>query len=445
MKVAEYCIKHVENFNHVVKTEEDLKVKVILPFLITLGYSESFFRFENNIPVQVGTKSTVVKSDIEVLLDGRVQMVIDTKRPSLSISERDVIQVVSYAKLVATPPALYGVVTNGKETVVINIFSGQRTDIVPDKKQLLLDIEKSAPNTFTEIQLREIKSVLLTIQEHKDLFNVIDRCKEIIEKKGLIRSDQSFREITKILLVKMNEERRVNFGEEGGNRFLRSYFDAYSKINKATYSTIITALFDEAKRKYPNVYSQDDDVLRLTDEECLQEIVKQLEPFSFLGTGDDIKGAVYEIFLKSTLRGDFDQYFTPREIVDFMVQFADPKVGDRILDPACGSGGFLIQAFKHVNRKILDNSCNKAASARETQKLASDLVEKCLWGNEADSDLHVLAKINLIMHGDGWNHITQGDTLSTNILKDNFFDKILTNPPFTIKYNFPDRVRRKLG
>ncbi|MDR1964010.1 MAG: type I restriction enzyme HsdR N-terminal domain-containing protein, partial [Planctomycetaceae bacterium] len=184
MNIAEYCIKHVENFNHAVKTEEDLKVKVILPFLNTLGYSESFFRFENNIPVQVGTKSTVVKSDIEVLFDGHVQMVIDTKRPSHSISERDVIQVVSYAKLVATPPALYGVVTNGKETVVINIFSGQRTDIVPDKKQLLRDIEKSVSNTFTEIQLREIKSVLLTIQEHKDLFNVIDRCKEIIEKKG---------------------------------------------------------------------------------------------------------------------------------------------------------------------------------------------------------------------------------------------------------------------
>jgi type I restriction enzyme M protein len=437
MNITKYCMEYVENFN-AVKTEEDLKIRVIIPFLKTLGYSESFFRFENRISVQVGTKSTEVRSDIEILVNGRVQMVIDTKRPAHSISERDIIQVISYAKLVTTPPALYGIVTNGKETVVVNVFTGQRKDIIPDREHLLDDIEKSVPKKFTEVQLREIKSVLLTIQEHKELFNVINRCKEIIEKKGLIRSDQSFREITKILLVKMNEERRAHFGEENGNRFLQDYFDAYSRVNKVTYAQIMTALFEEAKVKYPNIYNQNEDILRLTDEKCLQSIVKQLEPFSFLGTGDDIKGAVYEIFLKSTLRGDFDQYFTPREIVDFMVKFANPKVGDRILDPACGSGGFLIQAFKYVNQEIVNRNSNEKELNRKTKKLTSDLVEKCLWGNEADNDLHILAKINLIMHGDGWNHITQGDTLTTKVLKDNFFDVILTNPPFTIPYPFPD-------
>jgi len=433
MNIKEYCIEHVENFNHVIKTEEDLKINVLLPFLDELGYSRLSMRFENMIAVQVGTKSTSVHSDVEIFVDDKVQFVIDAKRPSHSISERDMIQAVSYAKLVATPPALYAAVTNGKETVVVNVFSGQRTDRFPDKKQLLRDIKKNVPQPFSAVQLREIKSVLLTIQEHKELYAVINRCKDIIEKKGLIRTDQSFREITKILLVKMNEERRVHSGEEGGNRFLTDYFDAYSRANQSTYVKTMLQLFDEAKTKYPGIYNDDEDTLRLSDEECLREIVKQLEPFSFLGTGDDIKGAVYEIFLKTTLRGDFDQYFTPREIVDFMVKFADPGIGDKILDPACGSGGFLIQSFKYVNRKIIDET-----SAKNITVLTNDLVEKCLWGNEADNDLHVLAKINLIMHGDGWNHITQGDTLSSTVLQDNYFDKILTNPPFTIKYNFPE-------
>ena len=432
MNIKEYCSKHVENFNGTIKTEEDLKVKVAVPFLNEIGYSRESLRFENRIAVQVGTKSTVVKSDVEVMVNERVQMIIDTKRPSHAISERDIIQVVSYAKLIATPPALYAVVTNGTETVTVNVFSGQRTHEIPTKRQLLLDIEKNIPKTFSEIQLREIKSVLLTIQEHKELYTVINRCKDIIEKKGLIRSDQSFREITKILLVKMNEERRASAGEEGGNRFLAEYFTAYSKANRSSFSKTMVKLFEEAKRKYPGVYNDAEDTLRLVDEECLREVVTQLAPFSFLGTGDDIKGAVYEIFLKTTLRGDFDQYFTPREIVDFMVKFSDPDIGDRILDPACGSGGFLIQSFRYVNRKIFDGTPKNAAT------LANDLVEKCLWGNEADNDLHILAKINLIMHGDGWNHISQGDTLSTTALRDNFFDKILTNPPFTIKYNFPE-------
>jgi len=437
MNIKEYCTKNVENFNSTIKTEEDLKVKVFIPFLNELGFPRESLRLANRIPVQVGTKSTTVESDVEILVDGKVQMVIDTKRPLHSISERDIIQAVSYAKLVATPPALYAVVTNGRETVTVNVFSGQRTEAIPNKRRLLRDIEKNVPKTFSEIQLREIKSVLLTIQEHKELYAVINRCKEVIEKKGLIRSDQSFREITKILLVKMNEERQANAGEEGGNRFLKEYFDAYSRANQSTYVKTMVKLFEEAKSKYPNIYNEDEDTLRLSDEECLREIVKQLEPFSFLGTGDDIKGAVYEIFLKTTLRGDFDQYFTPREIVDFIVKFADPGIGDKILDPACGSGGFLIQSFKYVNRKIIDGASEKKAAS-----LTNNLVEKCLWGNEADNDLHVLAKINLIMHGDGWNHITQGDTLSTTVLRDGFFDKILTNPPFTIKYNFPEILSR---
>ena len=142
---------------------------------------------------------------------------------------------------------------------------------------------------------------------------------------------------------------------------------------------------------------------------CICHLIKNLEPFSFLGTGDDIKGTVYEIFLKATLRGEFDQYFTPREIVEFMVKCADPNIGDVVLDPACGSGGFLIQAFNYVNAKIASSN----GSEIENNNKFKNLIDKCLWGHEADYDLHVLAKINLIMHGDGWNNIYQGDTLSS--------------------------------
>ncbi|UFJ39939.1 N-6 DNA methylase [Brevibacillus humidisoli] len=229
----------------------------------------------------------------------------------------------------------------------------------------------------------------------------------------------------------MNEERRVKVGE-GTNRFTKEYLETNALVNKTTELNVFANLFNDAKNKYPDIYTNADESLSITDNDCLVEVVKNLEPFSFLGTGDDIKGAVYEVFLKSTLRGDFDQYFTPREIVDFMVRFADPNTGDVFLDPACGSGGFLIQAFNYVNQKII----NAPYSEAETKKKFNELVEKCIWGHEADYDLHVLAKINLIMHGDGWNNIYQGDTLSTEKLPHDYFDLILTNPPFTIRYDF---------
>ncbi|MFC1836485.1 N-6 DNA methylase [Thermodesulfobacteriota bacterium] len=166
--------------------------------------------------------------------------------------------------------------------------------------------------------------------------------------------------------------------------------------------------------------------------------MKAIQDFSFLGTGDDIKGEVYEIFLKNTLRGDLDQYFTPREIVEFMVKFSDPGKGTCIVDPACGSGGFLIQSFRHVNQKIID----AGGSETERRERFRTPVDNCLWGQEADYDLHVLAKINLIMHGDGWNSVFQGDSLNTDDLPDNRFDLVLTNPPFTIRYEYQDVLSR---
>ena len=432
MSVQSWIINNISNFNSNIRSEEDLKIKVLLPYLKSIGYTEDDLRFENGIEVVIGSRKTTVFSDIEIIINGSVEMVIDAKKPTNSISEKCILQSSSYAKLISTPPALYSIATNGIDCITTNILTGRRESDIPSKSRLMRDLSKTKKKIFTEIEIREIQSVLLTILEPAELYKVINTCKIIIEKKGLIRSDQSFREMTKILLVKMNEERRVSHSE-GDNRFTAKYFEISSKANNLPVREIFENLFSEAKQKYPGIYTDDDERLLIQDSDCLLQVISEIEPFSFLGTGDDIKGAVYEIFLKSTLRGDFDQYFTPREIVDFIIKTADPKIGDVFLDPACGSGGFLIQAFNHVKNKIVNL---RLPEINHDEKF-DELIKKHIWGNEADYDLHVLAKINLIMHGDGWSNIYQGDTLSTDALPDNYFDLIITNPPFTIKYNFP--------
>lgn len=228
----------------------------------------------------------------------------------------------------------------------------------------------------------------------------------------------------------MKKEERKN-GDT--NRFQIDILKRLAKADDTTPYEVFLNLFSQAKQSYP-IYTNPNEGINISDEKCLLSVVEKLEPWSFLGTGDDIKGAVYEIFLKSTLRGDFDQYFTPREIVDFVVKFANPNIGDKILDPACGSGGFLIQSFLYVNQKII----NSPLSEVQRRIIFEELIDKCLWGGEADEDLHVLAKINLIMHGDGYNNIYQGDSLRNEKILDNHFDLVLTNPPFTIPYAFDD-------
>ena len=88
--------------------------------------------------------------------------------------------------------------------------------------------------------------------------------------------------------------------------------------------------------------------------------MKELQRFDLSKTGDDIKGLAFERFLGSRFRGELGQFFTPRPVVDFMVNLLDPREGELICDPAAGSGGFLIRAFEHVRGQI--------ASAIQTQK-----------------------------------------------------------------------------
>lgn len=431
--IKQWVLENIADFNNTVKTEEDLKIKVLIPYLQSLGYDSSEFRFEHGIDVTIGTKKVTVFSDLEIVIDGKVEIIIDTKSPTKTISEKDILQSSSYAKLIATPPALYGITTNGLECVVTNVYTGKRVAEIPTKQQLLRDVDKSKKKPLQDIEIREIESILFTLHNTKELYKVIQDSKDVIEKRGLIRSDQSFREMTKIILIKMNEERRVK-AKEGNNRFLSTYLSSAAKANDTDELTIFNQLFEEAKTKYPSIYTNENEIIQISDNACIIDIVKKLEPFSFIGTGDDIKGTVYEVFLKSTLRGEFDQYFTPRELVDFMVKCADPDIGDVILDPACGSGGFLIQAFNYVNKKINDSG----SSEIDNNNKFMALIDKCLWGHEADYDLHVLAKINLIMHGDGWNNIYQGDTLKSDKIPDDYFDLVLANPPFTIPYTFSD-------
>lgn len=433
MNLKTYIMENVDNFNANVKTEEDAKIKVVLPYLKTLGYDQAEMNFETPVEVIIGSKKTTVFSDIEILLDGKVELIIDIKKPSHPLNHTDILQASSYAKLISTPPATMSCVTNGIDAICTNTFTGEQEQKIPTKAQLLKRVNTTKKKTFTEIELNEVKSILLTLAEPDELYKLINSAKQIIEKKALIRSDQSFKEITKIILVKMNEERRV-MAEEGENRFSKNYLSTFAKTNDISIVNSFIHLFNQALEKYPNIYKDDEVEFLIKDDEALIKVVDDLSPFSFLGTGEDIKGFVYEIFLKETLRGEFDQYFTPREIVEFMVNLADPQLGDTFIDPACGSGGFLIQSFNYVNQKII----NSRTSEVERKKLFSDLIEKNIWGHEADNDLHVLAKINLIMHGDGWNNIYQGDTLISSHLENNFFDIVLTNPPFTIKYEFPE-------
>lgn len=143
----------------------------------------------------------------------------------------------------------------------------------------------------------------------------------------------------------------------------------------------------------------------------------------------DIFGRAYEYLLQQFGQNkEFAEYFTPRHIVDRMVQIIDPEIGETIYDPACGTGGFIVRAFEWVKEKI----DRKKVPAPEKERLLRVLKEKHLIGVEHVPLVFKLALMNMILHKDGSSQLQNDDSLSNKAqdIHKNKYDVILANPPF---------------
>jgi type I restriction enzyme M protein len=149
---------------------------------------------------------------------------------------------------------------------------------------------------------------------------------------------------------------------------------------------------------------------------------------------------LYETMLREMrdAAGDSGEFYTPRPVVQFMVAVSDPRLGETILDPACGTGGFLVEAYSH-----LEKQCHSVKDRRTLQ-------ERSIYGQEAKPLPYMLCQMNLLLHGLEYPHITYDNSLNVKVQeigdKDRM-DVILTNPPFGgeeeagIKSNFPDDLQ----
>ena len=150
-----------------------------------------------------------------------------------------------------------------------------------------------------------------------------------------------------------------------------------------------------------------------------------------IGEGEryDIFGRAYEYLLQQFGQNkEFAEYFTPRHIVDRMVQIIDPKIGETIYDPACGTGGFIVRAFELVRDQIE----SKIIPFSEKEKMLRTLKEKNLYGVEHVPLVFKLALMNMILHKDGSSLLQNDDSLSNKAqdLHKGKYDVILANPPF---------------
>lgn len=379
-------------------------------------------------------------------------LVIECKTDSIEIQERDYYQGESYTRAVGCE---FFVATNVRHTSVFRLQPG-----LPGSFVAINEIPK-ASDWGDAKRLKAIKESLRTFNR-KEFQDLLSKCHNILRDVHKMEPGRSFDTISKVLFIKMYIERSGQHGT-----FTTDYIDRRSATQLPTDPAVHDGLFEQTK-----TYYQADELFKAGDrldisEATFRRIVKELERFDLAKTGDDIKGIAFERFLGDTFRGELGQFFTPRPVVDFMVDLLEPAEGELVCDPAAGSGGFLIRAFEHVRALIQrDVQAKKDAERLRIEALGlpeddeelqveaafaalnQDLLPsgpdnkpidtrvgrlawRCIYGTDAEPRAARTAKMNMVMHGDGHGGIHYHDGLvDINGIFDGRFDVVLTNPPF---------------
>jgi type I restriction enzyme M protein len=352
----------------------------------------------------------------------------------------------------------WGMWTNGKYKEVIRKINENGNWIFIDYNDI-----PSANGSLEEID-RPKRNTLKRASDNNLLF-VFKTCHNHIYVNDGFQKQPAFFEFLKIIFCKIEDERNVpkplEFYATSGER---SNLDGQLTVQKR-----INKIFNQVKEKYSQIFDSQDEIK--LNPRSLAYVVSELQKYYLLDTHIDVKGKAYEELVGSNLRGDRGEFFTPRNIMKMAVEMVAPKDYEKILDPSCGTGGFLVMSMNYVIKKLENDiiseyekdkthwSDNERGILRERIK---SVVESNFYGFDINPDLVKATKMNMVMNNDGSGNILRTDSLlhphewedyfktqlsqqlkikkekinSPNSLE--LFDVIITNPPFGSKLPIKD-------
>ena len=267
----------------------------------------------------------------------------------------------------------------------------------------------------------------------EDLRVAIRKCHQTLWEGGRRSPMAAFGEFSKLVFIKHRDEKNPERPDGAPYEFQRRDGETAEDLARR-----VNRLYDAEREREPDVFVDAVNVEPAVIAQC----VEHLEGVSLDRTELDTKGVAFEEFMGGFFKGDFGQYFTPRELIAFCIAMLEPKRHDLILDPACGSGGFLLYALDHVRREAearFPHAANEDPRRTiERFQYWHDFAQRNLYGLEVNDELARVAKMNMIIHDDGHTNIVGHDALdfTQNIeaknreIRDGAFDLVLTNPPF---------------
>ena len=271
-------------------------------------------------------------------------------------------------------------------------------------------------------------SILPPITDEQLLRDLVKLSHDQIHSEGLDPA-KAFDELVKLFFVKVFDEQELPSVYE----FSVLAGETIDETGQHIRDLLKTAARES---KYKQLFSEPGDDEFAISNKSIRKVVETFQGFSFTGNsliGIDAKGTVYENMVGSTFRGELGQYFTPRKIVEFMLDLLEPHRDDLVLDPACGSGGFLIYTLRKVGSEI--RTSQKNLPQHKIEMLIKEFADNNIFGSDLSPRMVRTARMNMIMHGDGWAGIVRQHGLLLHKhpkLKSlvGKFTLILSNPPF---------------
>jgi type I restriction enzyme M protein len=376
------------------------------------------------------------------------RLLLETKKAGTSPSDRvdGIDQLKSY--MASCLNAEYGLWTNGDDRYCF----AKRTAAEGYFFEEIIDIPRAGQ---TEADAQRPKRKDLVPATADNLLFAFRRCHNYIAATQGMHKTDAFWELLKLIFSKIEDERSPAL-----DFYVTPTERSDGTAAESAKSRIQRLFIDKVVKKYPEMFRTKDTQAIDLKAPVIAYVVSQLQGYSLLASPVDVKGIAYEEVVGSNLRGDRGEFFTPRNACRMAVAMLDPRPSARLLDPAGGTGGFLITAMNLAldyltndeRSQWADPEAGTEAEVQELFRKRSEYMSTRVFGLDLNPALVRAAKMNMVMNNDGSGGLFQADSLANPHTWDTdarttvplgSIDVLFTNPPFGANLTINDK--RVLG
>jgi type I restriction enzyme M protein len=414
--------------------EEYVRQNVAMSLVLEYGYDRSQIEVEFRIKVGSNRKRVdlaIFPADDQHLQEN-IAVIVETKKEGTKRDDSDdgIGQLKSYMSSCLN--ADYGMWTNGEDRVCFVRGTDKGKHVFIDSIDIPAQGSKKA-EAPTRHQLRPATG--------DNLLFAFRRCHNYIAGNQGLQKPEAFWELLKLIFCKIEDER----SDEDTLQFYVSQTERTSMTSQAKVKARLQKLFAaKVTKQYPTIFKSADQLEM--NPSVLTYVVSELQQYSLLDSQVDVKGVAYEEVVGSNLRGDRGEFFTPRNACRMAVKMLNPTPTERVLDPACGTGGFLIIAMNHVlgiveenHQKRWRNGKPTTAQLTEYHRARHQYLGNHVFGLDLNPNLVRAAKMNMVMNNDGAGSLFQLNSLehphrwpgeAAKVVPLGSIDVLFANPPF---------------